>query len=130
MDKGRSPRLTLLSLSLGGSWGSVTEGLGRGGEGALGLGEVSVLGLGREVSSLGFSLSAFFFSADGLEAALLGTFSDGATCDTPSPDFEITAILVPGSTVSPSLATNYRKNAKINITNSKYLCNQKGEANS
>lgn len=103
------PGLTLLSLSLGGSWGSVAEGLLRGGEGALGVGEVSALDLGREVSSLGFSLTVSFFSADVLESALLGACSDGATCATPSPDFEIIAILVPGSTVSPSLATNYRK---------------------
>ena len=40
--------LTLLSLSLGGSWGSVAERLGGGGDGALGFTLVGV-------STLGFS---------------------------------------------------------------------------
>lgn len=93
--------LTLLSLSLGGSTGSVAEGLGGGGAGALGF------SLGGGVSDLGFGLSTASFSVgEGSGDALLGIFSDGATCVTPSPDFEITAILVPGSTTSPSLATN------------------------
>lgn len=93
--------LTLLSLSFGGSWGSVAEGLEGGTEGDLGF------SLGGVVSALGICFSTFSFSAGaGSDAALLGAFSDGATCVTPSPDFEMIAILVPGSTVSPSLATN------------------------
>lgn len=94
--------LTLLSLSLGGSWGSLAEGLGGGREGALGF---SLLG---GVSALGFSVSTFFdFAGEGSEAALLGLSSDGATWVTP-PDFEMTAILEPGSTVSPTLATSWK----------------------
>lgn len=61
------------------------------------------------VSALGDGFS-FFSSAAG--AGEEGGFSDGfssegATWVAPSPDFEIIATLVPGSTVSPSLATNY-----------------------
>ena len=95
--------LTLLSLSFGGSCGSEGEDLEFGGEGTLGL------SLGSVVSALGICLSIFSFSAgagDGSDAALLGGFSEGATCVTPSLDFDIIAIFVPGSTVSPSLAKN------------------------
>lgn len=95
--------LTLLSLSFGGSWGSEAEGLG-GGEGTLGL------SLGSAVPALGICFSTVSFSAGagaGSDTALLGGFSEGATCVTPSLDFEMIAILVPGSTVSPSLATNW-----------------------
>lgn len=35
--------------------------------------------------------------------------SDELTLVTPSPDLEITATLIPGSTTSPSLATNYQQ---------------------
>lgn len=85
---------------MGGSWGSVAERLGGGGDGALGF---SLTG----VSTLGFSFSFSIFSAGAVwEAACSDVFSDGATWVTPSADFEITATLVPGSTVSPSLATN------------------------
>lgn len=98
---------TLLSLSLGGSWGSEAEGLEEGGgaENALGF------SLGSEVSSLTwggcFSTVTSFSAFGGSEGALLGVFSDGATwLVAPSPDFEMTAIFTPGSTVSPSLATN------------------------
>lgn len=104
--------LTLLSLSLGGSWGSVAEDLGGGGgDGALGF------SLGGGVSILGFCSSTFSSLLDGTEVTLLEVSSDGATCVTPSPDFEMMAILVPGSTVSPSLATNleilYRPKCQI-----------------
>lgn len=89
--------LTRLSLSFGGSWGSVAEGLGEGGG----------LPLGFSTTGVGFS---FFSSTGGVggEAGFSDGFSsEGATCVTPSPDFDIIATLVPGSTVSPSLATNY-----------------------
>lgn len=98
--------LTLLSLSLGGSWGSDGESFEDGGEGALGL------SLGAESSNLGFSwagLLAFAFSSGFsflVASALLVGDSDGATCAW-SLDFEIVAILAPGSTVSPTLAKSW-----------------------
>lgn len=94
---------TLLSLSFGGSCGSEAEGLEVGGESILGL------SLGSVASALGICLSKTSFSAGAGEiadATLLGGFSDGATGVGPSLDFEIIATLVPGSTVSPSLAKN------------------------
>lgn len=75
-------------------------------------------GGGRGDAALGFSLTglctALFFSisesvfglgGDGSGVASSDFFSDGATWA--SPDLEMTATFVPGSTVSPSLATNY-----------------------
>ena len=96
--------LTLLSLSLRGSWGSFSDGL----EGCASVTEDGRDGaLGREGSALESSSVTFFFSTeDGSGAGLLVTFSDGATWATPSPDFEITATLVPGWTTSPSFATS------------------------
>jgi len=79
---------------LGGSWGSVAERLGGGGAGVLGF-----TGTGL-ASTFGFIFSSSFISG----ADCFDVFSEGAAWATPSPDFEITAILVPGSTVSPSLA--------------------------
>ena len=98
-------RLTLLSLSLGGSIGSVAVRFGGDGEEALGF---STAG---EASTLAFGLSSFTVSAggDGLEAAFSDFFSVGAAGATPSVDFEMTAIFVPGSTVSPSLATYWQE---------------------
>lgn len=95
--------LTLLSLSLGGSWGSEGE-VFADGEGGLGL------SLGATSSDLGFSwvgALAFAFSSSGFSffaaTLLLVGGSDGATWVW-SPDFDMIAILVPGSTVSPTLA--------------------------
>ena len=62
--------------------------------------------LGGGVSSLASCMSTTFSAGAGSEVTLLGVFSDGATWGKPSADFEMTAIIVPGSTVSPSLATN------------------------
>lgn len=92
--------LTRLSLSLGGNCGSAAEGLAGGVRLPLGFsatGVVSVLGI-----------DFFFFAAEGGGGAIfLGVFSsDGAPCVTHSPDFEMIATLVPGSTVSPSFAIN------------------------
>lgn len=92
--------LTLLSLSFGGSWGSMAEVLEGGGEGALGA------SLGNEISALGICLSTSFSAGAGFDSVSLDVFSDGDTCVAPSADFEMIAIFVPGSTVSPSLATN------------------------
>lgn len=96
-------KLTLLSLSLGGSWGSFTGDLGGCAvtDGALGF---SLEGGG---GAFGVSSVTFGFSTlDGSGVDLVGSFSDGATCVTPSPDFEITATLLPGWTTSPSFATS------------------------
>lgn len=106
MEKARI-QLTLLSLSFGGSWGSM--GLG-GGEGAFAAGSGAdagalLLSLVEEVFAVGVCAFSLSFSA---EMGVSGTaFSGEADCVTASADFEMTAILVPGSTVSPSLATNY-----------------------
>lgn len=89
---------TRLSLSLGGSRGSEAAALGCAGEGASGF---SLM----EGATLGFSAS-FSAGGDGLGASLPAFSSDGATCVILAADFEITATLVPGVTVSPSLATN------------------------
>lgn len=101
-------KLTRLSLSFGGSWGSIAECLGVD-EDCLGFSVIEV------ISTLGVCLSSSVFSTgwDGWEAVFPDIFSDGATWATPSSDFEITAILVPGSTVSPSLATNWKQLFKI-----------------
>lgn len=96
-------RLTRLSLSFGGSWGSEAELLGGGVHVTLGFSDMGA------VSALGFGISSTFFAAGGGgEATLSDSFSDGATWVTPSLDFEMIATFVPGSTVSPSLATNYK----------------------
>lgn len=98
----QSHKLTRLSLSFGGSWGSVAERLGGGGEAStFGFGFSTLVSAGD--STLAFGGSAFFSPAGG--SAFSEGFSDGATWEAPS-DFEMIAILVPGSTVSPSLATN------------------------
>jgi hypothetical protein len=66
-------KLTLLSLSLGGSWGSVAERLGGGGAGVLGF-----TGTGL-ASTFGFIFSSSFISgADCLGAAFFDVFSEGA----------------------------------------------------
>lgn len=104
-----SGRPTRLSLSLGGSCGSVADRLGGGGGG--GLGAFGFSGAGA-ASALGFRFSSTFSAGGGGGAAFSPALSDGATCVAPSPDLEITAILVPGSTVSPSLATNYNSSGK------------------
>lgn len=57
-------------------------------------------------STLAFDGSTFFSSMGGEGSDFSDGFSDGATWEATSADFEIIAILVPGSTVSPSLATN------------------------
>lgn len=94
--------LTRLSLSLGGSWGSV--GLGGEGGGALALGG----GDGPFFASLTEAVSALEVCFSTLSSFLEGAgCSDGATCGAPSPDLEMAAILTPGSTVSPSFANNY-----------------------
>lgn len=95
----KSQWLTRLSLSLGGSCGSLGELCGAGAFG------FSVL----VVSTLG----AFFSSGSltfwvGLGAGFSGAVSDGATWVVASADLEMIAILWPGSTVSPSLARSYR----------------------
>lgn len=93
--------LTRLSLSLGGSWGSEAALLGGGG-GEAGLG-FSVTGA---VSTFAFGFSSTFSAGGGgWEAASSDAFFGGAA---PSADFEIIATFVPGSTVSPSFATNYQ----------------------
>ena len=69
--------------------------LGGGGGGVEGLGFSLIV----EVSTLGIS-SVLGFSDE--------TFSDGDAWATPSAPFKITATFLPGSTVSPMLATNYQ----------------------
>lgn len=96
-------RLTLLSLSLGGSWGSIAEGLGGAGEGTLGF---SIL----DTSAFDVCLSATSFSAGGEGRTTSSAFFLDGAFDVLLPDFEMTATLVPGTTVSPSLATNYQNN--------------------
>lgn len=104
-------RVMRLSLSLGGSTGSEADCLGGGDGGTFGF---PITGA---VSGLDF-LFSFLISAagGGLGAASSNFFLDEATWVTLSPDFEMTAILVPGSTTSPSFATNYQQlntNAKV-----------------
>lgn len=94
-------RLTRLSLSLGGSWGSDGEVLGVGREGAFGF---SLTG----VSTCGTCVSIFFSTGIAGGVSLLTVSSDGATWVSVGADLEITATLVPGVTVSPSLAVNYQ----------------------
>lgn len=96
-------KLTRLSLSFGGSWGSVGLGgggspldLGGGGDGSF---FASLIGA---VSGLGATCS-FSLEGDGW----LAGFSDGAAFGAPSPDLEMAATLMPGSTVSPSFAKSY-----------------------
>ena len=95
--------LTRLSLSLGGSWGSVGLG-GDGGPLAFGGGDdsffASLIGAG---SALGVCFSTVSFSLEG------NGCSDGATCAAASTDLEITATLTPGSTLSPSFAKSYNQ---------------------
>lgn len=91
-------RLTRLSLSLGGSWGSEGEALGGGRDGVFGF---SLMG----ASTFGICLLIFSFLAG--DVVSLPTFSsDGATWVSAGADLEITATFVPGVTVSPSLAMN------------------------
>ena len=94
-------RLTLLSLSLGGSRGSEAEVLGGAGEDAFGFSLI-----GASALSVSFSIFFSFAGGDGCGASLSAFSSDGATCVSLEADFDITATLVPGVTVSPSLATN------------------------
>lgn len=103
----KSQWLTRLSLSLGGSWGSV--------------GELNVAGGGLGFSLAGWvsTLGAFFSSLTfwvGWGAAFSGVVSDGATW-VASADLEMIAILLPGSTVSPSLARNCKQ---LNISQPKF----------
>lgn len=83
----------------------VGDGGGGGGEGDGALG-FSLTGL---CTALFFSISESFFGLGGDDSGVTSSdfFSDGATWATPSPDLDMTATFVPGSTVSPSLATNY-----------------------
>lgn len=90
--------LTRLSLSLGGSCGSVGE--CRGGEGAL---DFSAIGA---ASTLVAFVSCLIFWV-GWGAGFSDTLSDGATWVVASADLEIIATLLPGSTVSPSLARSW-----------------------
>ncbi|XP_044476411.1 uncharacterized protein LOC123203974 isoform X2 [Mangifera indica] len=62
------------SRGIGGSRGSVAEHLGGSREGALGC-----LSKTCAVSTLGFGFSSIFSARDGLQAALSGIFSKGAT---------------------------------------------------
>lgn len=97
-------KFTRLSLSLGGSTGSV--GLGGGGSPLdLGCG-----GDGSFFASFTGAVSAFGGGVgDGWLTAFSdgAAFSEGAAFGAPSPDFEMAATLMPGSTVSPSLAKSY-----------------------
>lgn len=89
--------LTLLSLSFGGNCGSEAEGLGDGEEDTFGA------SFGGWASGVGAGLSTLAGAGSGAAC------SDGATwVVTPSPDFDIIATFVPGSTVSPSLTTNWK----------------------
>jgi hypothetical protein len=88
--------LTLRSRSFGGSCGSVGEVLG--GRGILG-----GSAFGDFSSNFGFVSSAFGGVSFGVES------SDGATCvSAGAADFDMIATLVPGVTVSPSLAMNWK----------------------
>lgn len=73
--------------------------LGGGGGGGEDLGFSLIV----EVSTLGFS-SVLGFS----DEAFSDTLSDGDAWAAPSAPFKITATFLPGSTVSPILATNYQ----------------------
>ncbi|BAS88992.1 Os04g0394250 [Oryza sativa Japonica Group] len=85
---------TCRSRSFGGSCGSVGEVLG--GRGILG-----GSAFGDFSSNFGFVSSAFGGVSFGVES------SDGATCvSAGAADFDMIATLVPGVTVSPSLAMN------------------------
>lgn len=107
---------TLLSRSLGGSWGSLGDApeTGGGGGGALDFsfgGEVSTFGEGGG-SATGFGFSSFF---SGLVSS--GFFSESSTWVAAPLDLEITAILKPGSTVSPSFATICQKRDEAQYSN-------------
>lgn len=101
-------KLARLSLSLGGSWGSEAMGFEGGEVGflAVGGGSEGVLSFtAGAASDSGVCFSALGFSSAG--GGWAAAFSAEAAWATPSPDFEITAIFAPGSTVSPSLAISY-----------------------
>ena len=86
---------------MGGSWGSEGEDFVNAGEGAFGF------SLGAESSDMGFSWRdalAFILDSSVFSFLLVGD-SDGATCAW-SADLKMIATLVPGSTVSPTLATS------------------------
>lgn len=75
--------------------------MGGEGEGALGFSAL-------EASALDFFFSATSFSAGGEGRTTSSDFFVDGAFDILLPDFEMTATLVPGTTVSPSLATNYK----------------------
>lgn len=75
-----------------------------------------------DVSALDLCFSLLVSAVGGgLGAALSAFFSDEADWVTPSTDFEMIAILVPGSTTSPSFATNYKQLNKEPIVKNQHL---------
>jgi hypothetical protein len=102
--------LTRRSRSFGGSCGSEGDVFGG-----------AVLGLGASFfggSTFGALSSAFGFSTLGRDDSFGVASSDGATCVSAGwADFDMIATLVPGVTVSPSLAMNYKTTAVSNKSN-------------
>jgi hypothetical protein len=94
-------RLTRLSLSFGGSWGSEEEDFSGG---VVNFGSCFLTG-----STFGDFSSVLSFSSGGRGVSFQEVSSGGETwASFGTADLDMTATLVPGVTVSPSLAMNYR----------------------